>query len=127
MKTGLKVFLGFLVVVVLVFGLDLMTGYMGVFKTKTVGKAQQNADREVFEETQSFVEAKRQSALKWYREYTKAETLAKKGIVEMVAHEFANFKEEKYLEGKVLTFIKNCKYDPQSLIPSTPTTFPLKE
>ena len=38
---------------------SISTGYFDVFYTKTVGKAKQNAQREVYEETQSYVEGKR--------------------------------------------------------------------
>lgn len=95
---------------IILIALDFGFGYIGVFKTKTVGKAQQSARREVFEETQSFVEGKRQEALKFYREYKQADASEKQGIKSMVAHSFANFDEEK-LSGEVKTFVKMCKYN----------------
>lgn len=84
-------------------------GWFGVGYTKTVGKAQQNANREVFEQTQSYVEGKRQEALKYYREYLKADEDGKKAIEELVAHSFANMDETK-LEEPIQTFVHNCKY-----------------
>jgi len=106
---SLKV-IGIIVGILLIFiALDLGFGYVGVFKTKTVGKAQQNAQREVFEETQSFVEGKRQEALKFYKEYISADIEDKAALTEMVSHSFANFDEDK-LKEPLKTFVYNCKY-----------------
>lgn len=91
--------------------LDFGFGYLGVFKTKTIGKAQQNAQREVFEQTQSYVESKRQCAVKYYKEYVKLPDSSKAGLRAIVAHDFANFDEDKYLNGEILRFIKLCKYN----------------
>jgi len=110
MKTWSIVLLFFAGLIILI-ALDFGFGYVGVFKTKTVGKAQQDANREVFEQTQSYIEGKRQEALKYYREYKQStDEGEKKGIKNIVAHAFANFDEEK-LSGEVKTFVKSCKYD----------------
>lgn len=89
---------------------ELGTGWFGVYKTKTVEKAQKDAEREVFEETQSYVEAKRQEALKFYQEYQKADHSEKLGIKQMVSHSFANFDEEK-LNEPLRSFVRDCKYN----------------
>lgn len=104
-KIVLLVFSGLLLLIVLDFGF----GFVGVFKTKTVGKAQQNAQREVFEQTQSYVEGKRQEALKFYKEYKDAEPEDRGAIEEMVSHSFANFDEQKLSE-PLKSFVYNCKY-----------------
>jgi len=108
MKTWKIVLLIFAAIVLLI-GLDFGTGYLGVFKTKTVGKAKQNAQREVFEQSQSYVEGKRQEALKFYQEHKDAEPENKKAIELMVSHSFANFDEQK-LNEPLNTFVYNCKY-----------------
>ena len=56
---GIGIFLAILIVSI---GLGYVFGWNDVFYTKTVGKAKQNAERTVFEETQSYVEGKRQEA-----------------------------------------------------------------
>jgi hypothetical protein len=92
-------------------GLYFGLGYLGVIHTRTVGKAQQNAQREVFENTQSYVEGKRQEAIKFYKEYREAKTDADKNAIKMmVSQNFANFDQDKYLEEPVRTFVYNCKY-----------------
>lgn len=104
------ILIGLLVIGGLV-GLSYGFGWIGVHQTKTIGKAQKNAEREVFEQTQSYIEGKRQEALKFYREYQTANEVEKAAIKEMVAHSFAQFDENK-LDGKVKSFVYNCKYNP---------------
>lgn len=101
----------FILAIGLLIGVSYAFGWVGVHQTKTIFKAKENAKREVFEQTQSYVEGKRQEALKFYREYQKADQIGKEAIKEMVAHSFAQFDEDK-LDGKVKTFVYNCKYNP---------------
>lgn len=93
-------------------GLSYGFGWIGVHQTKTIGKAQQNAKREVFEQTQSYVEGKRQAALKYYKEYQQADENGKVGLKSIIAQDFANFDEDKYLTNELRNFIHNCKYNP---------------
>jgi hypothetical protein len=65
---GLALFLGS---AILLMALTYGFGWFGVGYTKTVGKAQKNADREVFEETNSFTKGKRQEIIKYYKEWQK--------------------------------------------------------
>lgn len=109
MKDGLKVFLGFIGIVVLFLALNLGFGWFDVFKTKTVGKAKQDAQREVFENTQSYVEGKRQEALKYRLEYMKADSSDREAIRMVVVQGFANFDEEK-LPIELRNFIHDMKY-----------------
>lgn len=103
---------GILLLVVVVFvGLDYALGWNQVFYTSTVEKAQQNAEREVFEETQSYVEGKRQEASKYFLEYRRAEDeVEKKAIAATVRNSFANFEEEKLNSPELENFVYNCKY-----------------
>lgn len=119
MKTGKIVLISiltFIGILALSFGL----GYLDVFHTKTVGKAKQNAQREVFEETQSYVEGKRQEAAKDYKEWLQADPSSKKALENLARTKFANFDEQKYLlDGPVKTWVYNCK---NSIPNSTSTT-----
>lgn len=94
---------------ILLTALDFGFGYLGVFKDRTVGKAKQDAQREIFEQTQSYVEGKRQEALKLYKEYKSVDSANKILIEEIVSHSFANFDENK-LDEPLKSFIYNCKY-----------------
>jgi len=98
MKTGIKIFLGVVAFIVLMLGLTLGFGWFGVYQTKTVGKAQMNANREVFEQTQSYVEGKRQELSKLHREWIKSDNDGKLAIESTVRFNFASFSEEKYLQ-----------------------------
>lgn len=111
MKDWLKAVLAFIGVVILFVALTYGVGWFGVGYTKTVGKAQKNAEREVYEQTQSYVHAKKQEALKFYKEYQKADPSEKQGIKAMVSHSFAEFDETK-LDGFVRSFVEDCKYNP---------------
>lgn len=102
--------LSFILVIGLFVGLSYGFGWIGVHQTRTIGKAQQNAQREVFEETQSYVFARRQEALKFYKEYQSADVDEKTAIEMMVSHSFADFDEAK-LEGRVRDFVEKCKYN----------------
>jgi hypothetical protein len=93
-------------------GLSYAFGWIGVHQTKTIHKSKENAKREVFEQTQSYVEGKRQSALKYYQEYQKADESQKRGLKGIISQDFVNFDEEKYLTGELRVFIHNCKYNP---------------
>jgi hypothetical protein len=108
MKTSKIVLLsvvGLVVLLLLILGL----GYFGVFATKTVGKAQQNANREVFEQTQSYVEGKRQELTKDYHEWLNAKPDDKIAIEGIIRESFANFDEDKYLTGNLYNFLKKIK------------------
>jgi hypothetical protein len=95
---------------VVLIGLDFGFGYLGVFKTKTVGKTRQNAEREVFEQTQSYVEAKRQEAIKLYAEYNRSSEDEKKTLEFVIRNKFANFNEQKYInEPELRIWIYNIK------------------
>lgn len=105
-----KIILSFIGILLLAIGLEFGFGYLGVLKTKTVGKAQRNADTEVFYESQSFVAGKNQEALDRYREYQSANSDEERNAIRsIVAHSFADFDENK-LTGPTRTFVYNCKY-----------------
>ena len=109
-----------LLVIIGLIGLSFGLGYLGVFHTKTVGKARQNAEREVFEQTQSYVEGKRQESAKAYKEWLQADPSSKKALENLARTTFANFDEQKYLlDGPVKTWVYNCK---NSIPNSTSTT-----
>ena len=92
-------------------GLSYAFGWIRVHQTKTIYKAKENAKREVFEQTQSYIEGKRQSALKYYQEYKKTDESQKQGLKSIISQDFANFDEDKYLSGELRGFIRDCKYN----------------
>ena len=111
MKTSKIVWLSVLGIAILI-ALSFGTGMLDVLYTKTVGVAKQDAQREVFEETNSFTKAKRQEAIKYYKEYQEAETdKERKAIETVVAMSLADFDEDKYItDDLLLSWIKKMKY-----------------
>jgi len=101
-----------LVILILGFfiGTSYLAGWVDVHQTKTIYKAKENARREVFEQTQSYVEGKRQAALKYYKEYQLADEEKRRSLENIISLEFANFEEDKYLSGELQIFIRKCKY-----------------
>ena len=95
---------------VLILGLSFGIPYWQGLKTKTGGKFQQDAQREVFESTQSYVEGKRQEAAKSYKEWVLADADSKQALESLALHTFANFDHQKFMEeGPVKTWVHNCK------------------
>lgn len=96
----------------LMIGLSYGFGWIGVHQTSTIGKAQKNANREVYEESNSFVTGKRQEAIKYFKEWSECDTEADKEAIEYVASmSLSDFNEDKYINDiKLLNWIKSIKY-----------------
>jgi len=91
-------------------GLSFGLGWVNVGYTKTVGKAQQNAQRTVFEETQSYVEGKRQEVAKFRYEYLKSKDPQEKtAIRSMLRSSLANFDKTK-LDQDMVSFLDSISY-----------------
>jgi len=101
-----------ILVISLFVGLSYGFGWIRVHQTKTIKKAQQNAERVVYENTNSFTKAKRQEAIKLYKEWKECKTIEdKKAIETIIQMDFADFDEDKYIRNpKLLNFIKKAKY-----------------
>ena len=111
MKTW-KIVLTSVLGIALLIGLSFGTGMLDVLYTKTVGKAKADANREVFEETNSFTKAKRQEIIKYYKEWNEAETPEEKEAIEAIAAmSLADFDDDKYItDPKLLNWVKSVKY-----------------
>ena len=87
MKLGFKIFIGAMLFIALLFGLQ----YAGIVNYSYFAPKKENARREVFESTQSYVESKRQLITKYYDEWRKSDKEEKNAIRSIVLQEFANF------------------------------------
>ncbi len=104
---GLGILIG---LVVIMMGISLAFGWFDVGYTKTVGKAQQNAERTVFEESQSYVEGKRQEVTKLRHEYLIAKDKdEKEAIKATLRSSLANFDKSK-LDYDLKAFIDSTTY-----------------
>ena len=99
-------------VVGLLIGASYGFGWIRVHQKATIGKAMQNVERDVFEETNSFTKGKRQEIIKYYKEWKEAETEEdKKAIETIVSMSLADFDEDKFItDAKLLSWIKEMKY-----------------
>jgi Sec-independent protein translocase protein TatA len=104
-KIGLY-FIGIILgIFLLVFGLDLL----GIWKSSVTEPMKENVKREVFEETQSYIEGKRQELSKYRLEYMRTEDEIEKNAIQMtIQQSFANVKEE-HFEGEMLRFLQAMK------------------
>lgn len=103
-----KITLIALAVVVGGIGLSYAFGWIGVHQTGTIGKAKKDVERQVFEQSQSYVEGKRQEAIKYRLEYMRADSIGKAAIKMTIVQSFANFDETK-LSYELQEFISKMK------------------
>jgi hypothetical protein len=81
-----------------------------IFGTRFWGVRKANAQREVFENTQSYVEGKRQELIKLHHEWSKASADDKIAIEATIRMNFANFDESKIEQPELYSFLKTIKY-----------------
>tara|TARA_R110000868_G_scaffold74337_13_gene215015 strand:+ start:8641 stop:8979 length:339 start_codon:yes stop_codon:yes gene_type:complete len=112
MKEIGKVLAIFILVVGILLGSAYGLGWIKVNYTETVGKAQKNAERTVYQESNSFTKGKTQEAIKYYKEWQEADSPEEKQAIEnIISMSFADFNEDKHItDPKLLSWIKNAKY-----------------
>lgn len=105
----MKYFLIGLISLIGLVALSFVFGWTDILFTKTVGKAQQNANREVFEQTQSYVEGKRQELTKYRLEYMQSKTAQDSNAIKMtILQDFANFDNTK-LPPELKSFLESLQ------------------
>ncbi len=106
MKKTLLVIGGLIVLIVLAFALELG----GLQWTKFFKPRRQNIERQVFEQTKSFVHGKIQDLAKYYEEYQKADSVEdKQTIAELIKMNFADFDSGKINSTKLRQFLINIR------------------
>ena len=82
----------FVCMLALVFGITFASGFFNVKYTETIGKQQANADREVFKQSQPYVEGMIADLAKYQFEIIQEKNvIAKKAIAEMIIQKYSNF------------------------------------
>jgi len=103
-------------VIISVVGILLLTWVIqgnNFFLFKFWAPKMENVRRETFENTQSYVEGKRQELVKLRLEYIREQDpIAKKAIKQTIAESFANFDESKITEPELRGFLHEMKYAP---------------
>lgn len=92
------------------FLLIVIANEFSIFGTRFWGVRQENARREVFEQSQSYVEGKRQELIKLHHEWQKAGADEKTAIEATIRMNFANFDENKIEQSELYSFLKTIKY-----------------
>ena len=101
-KIGVRILAGIAIVAVL-------GGVGGVAYTRTIGKAQKNAEREVFKSTVAYTEQAASFLAKSYKEYNDAETDAdKKTIMEYVIMRYPNLDTDSIDNSTLKQFYIKC-------------------
>jgi len=110
MKDYLLIGLVIILVIGALIGLSFGMGWVGVGYTKTVGVAQQSANREVFKENKSYVEGMVSDLAKYkYELATEKDPIARKAIVELIIDKYANFDISKIKDANLVRFLQNVK------------------
>lgn len=94
--------LGIIIILTVLFGLG-NVGY-----TYTIGRAQKNADREVFKSSVAYTEEAAEFIAKSYKEYNSAEDDEKRAIMEYVAMRYPNLDPSVIENSKLRAFYQKC-------------------
>lgn len=101
-KVGVRILIG-------IVALILLGGIGGVVYTRTIGKAQKNAEREVFKDSVAYTEQAASFLAKSYKEYNDAETDAdKKTIMEYVIMRYPNLDTNSIDNNTLKQFYNKC-------------------
>jgi hypothetical protein len=93
------------------FALIVLVNEFEIAGVKFWGVRKENARREVFEQTQSYVEGKRQDLIKYHHEWVNASDEDKIAIEFTIRQSFSQFSEDKYLADQpdLYNFLKMVK------------------
>lgn len=104
----------FLITLGIIVGLLVLTfaaNEFEIFGIKFWGVRKENARREIFEQTQSYVEGKRQELIKLHHEWMKSDSTSKIAIESTIRMNFANFDEKKVSDfPELYNFLIGIKY-----------------
>lgn len=103
MSDSLKAFAIVILVIAGFFVLD----YTGLLWESFIGPRRENIRREIFENTRSFNEGKRQDLIKYYYEYQKADETGRIGICSVVRQSFAGY-DLSALSIEQKSFVRDC-------------------
>lgn len=94
MKTVMKAIAGILIAATCIVAITFGGNALGLWSYSFFAPKYENARREVFEKTQSYIESKRQSLTNYYDDFRKADNTEKLAIRKLMLQEFANFEIE---------------------------------
>jgi len=92
-------------IVLVLFVLIFLANEFEIFGTRFWGVRKENARREVFEQSQSHVEGKRQDLIKYHHEWVNATPDNKIAIEYTIRQSFTNFDPELIKDGQLRSFL----------------------
>lgn len=99
-----------LLVTILFIGIAFGTGWLGVFYTETIGKEQINANREVFEQSKSYVKGMADDLAKYkYELTTTTDQTERKAIIDLIIDRYADFDETKLDNENLRWFLQDVR------------------
>lgn len=109
MKVLWNIFIGLFILAIFL-GLGFWLRYLWIVQYGFFAPMQKNVEREVFENTQSYVEWKRQELVKYRLEYLRTKDEDEKEAIKMtIIQSFANFDKSK-LDYELRTFLEKLMY-----------------
>jgi len=99
-----------IICILLFFALIFGANEFEIFGTRYWGVRKANAQREVLENSQSYIEGKRQELIKLHHEWNNANADDKIAIEATIRMNFANFDESKIQQPELYSFLKMVKY-----------------
>lgn len=109
MKNKIKYMVISVLVVGLLVGVIFGFGYLKAGYTRTVGKAQANADRETFKSTTAYTEQAALFLADSYQQYNEAKTQEdKKAIMDYVSVKYPNLDTDSIENAKLRNFYEQC-------------------
>ena len=105
----LKILLFIVPLIAIIFIINIMFAIPGLEWMRFYETRKQNIQREIFEQTQSYVHGKIQDLSKYYREYQKAEGEDKEAIRSVINIQFAEFDANKIKSQQLQQFLINMR------------------
>ena len=99
-----------IIALILIIALSVGLGLLQLEWMKFFNPKKENIRREVYEQTQSYTHGKAQELAKYYEEYTKADSIEDKKVVQnMVQFKFAEFDASTLNSQQLKTFLSNMR------------------
>ena len=112
MKNILVIILGLFIILAIGFGLE----WLGIVKYSFLAPKMENAKREVYESSSSYIEGKRLALSKYYSEWKKASPEEKNSIRAVVLQDFISFDQTKFTSTQKAWYdeiINTISYEPK--------------
>ena len=104
-----KLIFGGLGILILLIGLSWGAEYLGIIKLGIFKPMRENVERQVFENTKSYVHGAAQDLAKYYDEYQRADTDRKEQIKQVILMRFPELEASKLPSVSLQTFLRQMR------------------